>query len=103
MAFRYILRIPWLLNRLSGQELFMPIKMAQREIAEWILDILVKDLGLKPGNPVPDHELKQKYRARKGDSADISVGLKYAEAHEWMAYNSSDDTWHLTELGYQYA
>jgi hypothetical protein len=32
---------------------------------------------------VPDHELKEKYRAHKGDSADIKVGLKYAEGNEW--------------------
>jgi hypothetical protein len=53
--------------------------MTQRQVAEWIHDILVKDLRMKPGDPVPDHQLKEKYRSREGDSADIKVGLKYAE------------------------
>jgi len=44
--------------------------MTQQQVAEWILDILVKDLWLKPGTPVPDHQLREKYRARKADSAD---------------------------------
>ena len=48
----------------------MPIRMTQQQVAEWILDILVKDLWLKPGTPVPDHQLREKYRARKADSAD---------------------------------
>ncbi len=78
---------------------FMPIKMTRQKVAERILDILVKDLGLKPEDPVPDHQLKEKYRARNGDSADIKVGLKCAEEHEWLRYDLTTDTWHLTELG----
>ena len=81
----------------------MPIRMTQQQVAEWILDILVKDLCLKPGEPVPDHRLKEKYRARKGDSADIMVGLKYAEEHEWLTYDLAKDTWYLTELGHENA
>jgi hypothetical protein len=82
---------------------FMSIRMTQQQVAEWILDILVKDLHLKPGDPVPDHQLKEKYRARKGDSADIKVGLKYAEEHEWLMYDPTKNTWHLTELGHKNA
>jgi hypothetical protein len=78
---------------------FMSIRMTPQQVAEWILDILVKDLHLKPGDPVPDHQLKEKYRARKGDSADIKVGLKHAEEHEWLMYDPTTNTWHLTELG----
>jgi hypothetical protein len=52
---------------------------------------------------VPDHQLKEKYRARKGDSADIKVGLKYAEEHEWLMYHPTTNTWHLTELGHENA
>jgi hypothetical protein len=48
-------------------------------VAEWILDILVKELGLKAEDCVQDHELKNSYCERGGDSADITVGLKYAE------------------------
>lgn len=74
--------------------------MPQQEIAEWILDILVKDLGLKPGNPLPDQELKRRYRARNGDAADIKIGLAYAEAHDWLIYDGRNDTWYLTKFGY---
>lgn len=81
----------------------MPIRMTQQQVGEWILDILVKDLGLKPGNPVPDHQLKEKYRARKGDSADIKVGLKYAEDLGRLTYDRTSDNWHLTELGHETA
>lgn len=81
----------------------MPIKMTQQQVAEWILDILVKDLRMKPGDPVADHQLKEKYRARKGDSADIKVGLKYAADHEWLTYDLAKDTWYLTKLGHEIA
>ena len=81
----------------------MTISMTQQEVAEWILEILVKDLGLKPGDALPDQELKRRYRARNGDAADIKFGLGCAEAHEWLAYDESKDTWYLTALGYEYS
>jgi hypothetical protein len=81
----------------------MPISMTQQEVSEWILDILVKDIGLKPGDPVPDQQLKESYRARNGDSANIKEGLKYAGDQEWMSYDRSTQTWHLTQLGYESA
>jgi hypothetical protein len=81
----------------------MAIKMTQQDVAEWILDILVKDLGLKPGDPLPDHQLKEKYRARDGDSADMKVRLQYAEAHEWLTYDHAKEAWYLTEFGHQCA
>lgn len=77
----------------------MPIKMTQQDVAQWILDILVNDLGLKPEDPVPDQKLKEKYRARGGDSADIKEGLKYAADHEWLNFDSLTDTWYITDLG----
>jgi hypothetical protein len=82
----------------------MPIDMTEHEIAEWILDILVKDLKLKPGDAVSGLQLKQKYRDRKGDSGDIKQGLEYAEEQEWMAHDGPPAfTWRLTELGHEYA
>lgn len=80
----------------------MTIPMTQQVVAEWILDILVNELGLKPGDSVPDQQLKEKYRARKGDSSDIKAGLEYADQKEWLAYDGLKDTWYLTELGYEY-
>jgi hypothetical protein len=79
------------------------ISMTQQEVAEWILDILVKDLRLKPGDPVPDQKLKERYRARNGDSANIKEGLKYAGDHEWLLYEPTTQTWHLTEMGHENA
>jgi hypothetical protein len=82
----------------------MPIDMTQQEVAEWILDILVNDLKLKSGDPVPDQLLKQKYRDRKGDSAHIPEGLKFAEDREWLSHDGPPTyTWRLTELGHEYA
>jgi hypothetical protein len=52
---------------------------------------------------LPARSLKEKYRARKGDSADIKVGLKCAEEHEWLTYDLTKDTWYLTELGHENA
>ena len=79
---------------------FKTIPMTAPEVAELMLDILVNDLGLKAGDAVPDHQLKEKYRTRNGDGADITVGLKYAEAQEWVAYDSVSDAWFLTEVGH---
>ena len=79
------------------------IKITQQEITERILDILVNDLKLKPGAEVPDQQLKQKYRDRKGDSADIKEGLRYAEEQEWLSYDRAADTWHLTKQGHEIA
>jgi hypothetical protein len=78
-------------------------KLSQRDVAERILDILVKDLGLKPGERVPDHQLKEKYRAGGGDAADIQIGLKFAEAEEWLRYDRATQAWRITELGHEYA
>ena len=81
----------------------MTIPMTQQEVAEWILDILVKELGLAPGDAIPDQQLKERYRARKGDSSDIKAGLVYAEDAEWLRYDRLKDTWYLTELGHECA
>jgi hypothetical protein len=40
--------------------------MTQQEVAEWILDSLVNDLKLKPGDPMPDQQLKERYRGPQG-------------------------------------
>jgi hypothetical protein len=39
--------------------------------------------------------LKERYRARGGDSADIKVGLEYAEANEWLGYDGAKQAWYL--------
>jgi hypothetical protein len=79
------------------------MKITQRDVAERILDILVKDLRLKPGDPVPDQALKTQYRSGGGDAGNIKDGLKYAGDNEWLTYDPSKDAWYLTELGHEYA
>jgi hypothetical protein len=81
----------------------MALKLSKREVAERILDVLVKDLGLKPGERVPDHQLKEKYRAGGGDAGDIGIGLEYADTNEWLSYNAATEAWYLTEQGHEYA
>jgi hypothetical protein len=82
----------------------MPMKMTERDVAEWILDILVNELKLKPGDAVPDQQLKLKNRERNGDGGDIKKGLQYAEEQEWMAHDGPPTfTWRLTELGHEIA
>jgi hypothetical protein len=80
----------------------MVFDLSKRDVAERILDILVKDLGLKPGDRVPDHQLKAHYRLGGGDGGDIRVGLEYASAKEWLRYDRATDAWFLTELGQEY-
>jgi hypothetical protein len=81
----------------------MPIKMTQQDIAEWILDILVNDLKLKPGDVIPDQQLKQKYRERNGDSGDIRHGLEFAGDQEWLSWDAGTENWSLTDLGHESA
>lgn len=81
----------------------MSIKMTHQDVAEWILDILVNELGLKSGDEAPFQRLKERYRARKGDAANIADGLKFAGDQEWLRYDDIKDTWHLTALGHEYA
>jgi hypothetical protein len=50
----------------------------QQQVALWILEILVTELHLKPGDEVPFQKLKERYRARGGDSANIKDGLEFA-------------------------
>ena len=80
----------------------MPIKMTQQQIAEWILEILVEELKLKPGDRLPDQLLKERYRARKGDSGDIKIGLELATELEWLTLDEFAPTqFRLTKLGYE--
>jgi hypothetical protein len=79
------------------------IKISQQQVAERVLDILVNELKLKPGDVVPDQQLKQNYRERNGDAANIKDGLKYAGDQEWLSYEPTTHSWHLTDLGHQSA
>ena len=81
----------------------MTIKLTQRDVAERILAILVHELKLKPGEPMPDQELKTRYRAGGGDAADIKAGLMYADDQGWMTYDRPKHDWKLTELGHEIA
>lgn len=69
-------------------------ELSQREVAERILGILVKDFGLMPGERVSDHQLREKYRERGSDAADIQVGLEFAGADEWLSYDAATQDWY---------
>jgi len=80
----------------------MPIKISQQQVAEHLLDILVIELKLKPGDVVPDQQLKQKYREGNGDGGDIQHGLAYAGDQEWLEYHGAPAcNWTLTALGHE--
>jgi hypothetical protein len=81
----------------------MANKMTRDEVAEWVLDILVNELGLKSGDVVPMQLLKANYRARNGDSADIKHGLLCAEELEWLEPVPGGLDLRLTVLGYESA
>lgn len=73
------------------------------EIAHDLLDILVKDLGLKAGQRVPDQQLRNKFRERGGRSENIAAGLRYATDQEWLSFDNDNDAFHLTEVGFNAA
>jgi hypothetical protein len=52
---------------------------------------------------MPDQQLKERYRARNGDSADIKEGLKHAGDQGWLSYEPTTRIWHLTELRHESA
>jgi hypothetical protein len=81
----------------------MEIKLSRDEAAEWILGILVNELGLKPGDVVPLQLLKANYRARNGNSADIKHGLQCAVESEWLELVPGGQDLRLTVLGHESA
>jgi hypothetical protein len=81
----------------------MPIPISAQGVAEKMLEILVRDIGLKAGQDVPDQQLKERYRAHRHDAANLKVGFKYAGDRGWLEYDTARDVFRLTEDGYQYA
>jgi hypothetical protein len=85
------------------EQLLMATKPTPAELAETLLEILVKEIGLEPGHPVPDQLLKAKFRERGGHSEDIADGLKYAHGQYWLEYDSDKDAFFLTDAGFNAA
>jgi hypothetical protein len=81
----------------------MVIKMTRDEVAELIMDILVNELGVKPGDVVPLQLLKGNYSARNGASADIKHGLQCAMELEWLEPVPGSTDFRLTVLGHESA
>jgi hypothetical protein len=81
----------------------MGTKLTRDEVAEKVLDILINELGVKPGDVVPFQLLKANYRARNGDSAEIKHGLQCAEELEWLEPVPGGLDLRLTVLGYESA
>jgi hypothetical protein len=81
----------------------MPIPISAQGVAEKMLEILVREIGLKAGHDVPDQHLKQRYRAHSHDAANLKVGFEYACDRGWLEYDGARQLFRLTEDGYQYA
>ena len=81
----------------------MPIPISAQGVAEKMLEILVREIGLKTGQDVPGQQLKERYRTHRHDAADLKVGFKYACDHGWLECDAARDVFRLTEDGYQYA
>ena len=79
------------------------MKMTRDEVAGSILNIMVNELGLKPGDTVPLQLLKANYRARNGDSADIKHGVQCAMELEWLEQVPASLDFRLTMLGFESA
>ncbi|HEV2702802.1 MAG TPA: hypothetical protein VGV09_14320 [Steroidobacteraceae bacterium] len=77
--------------------------MTRGDVASWIMDILVNELGLKSGDTVPLQQLKGNYRARNGDAADIKHGLQCALELEWLDFAATAPDYRLTALGFESA
>jgi hypothetical protein len=88
-------------TRLRGTD--MPIEVTLEQVADTLLDILVKDLGLQPGQDIPDQTLKERFRARSYDAANIKDGLEYAHQRGWVQYDAARDRFTLTADGFEYA
>jgi hypothetical protein len=71
-----------------------------RETGEVIIEVLVKDLGLQPGGRVPDQALKAKFKERGRDQNEIAVGLKYAHNQDWLRYEEAEESFVLTQVGF---
>jgi hypothetical protein len=77
-----------------------------RETGEVIIEVLVKDLGLQPGGRVPDQALKARFKERGRDQNEmneIAVGLKYAHNQDWLRYEEAEESFVLTQVGFDAA
>jgi hypothetical protein len=81
----------------------MPIMITVEQGAERIIDILVKEIGLKAGQEVPAQLLKEKYRAHDYDAGDLPAGIKYAVDQGLLELAGPKNELRLTELGQEYA
>lgn len=77
--------------------------MSPPDAADLILDILVHDLALKPGQIVPDQMLKKKFTERGGRHSEIGAGLKYAHVQDWLDFDHDKQAFSVTNGGFERA
>jgi hypothetical protein len=74
---------------------------APSDPAELLLEILMHDLGLKPGDEIPDQRLKARYQARGHRADEIKTALKQAHDREWVRWEEVSDRFFVTQAGYE--
>ena len=89
--------------RITPEYIPMLKKPIAAETAEVILDVLVREVGLKPDQGVPDQLLKTKFMERGRRYDDIAAGLEYATAEQgWLQYDHGTDRLFLTQSGFDW-
>lgn len=71
-----------------------------RDTALLILEVLVHDIKMRPGDAVPDNALKARLANHGGDWQHIPAGLKYATEQDWLIYEACGDKFLLTDEGF---
>jgi hypothetical protein len=72
--------------------------------ATLLVEVLVRDIGLKAGEAAPDQRLKERYVARGHSPDEIASALKQAHAADWIRWDAvGGGTFFLTEAGFEAA
>ena len=71
-----------------------------RDTALLILEVLVHDLKMRPGDAGPDNVPNARFPNHGGDVRHIPAGLKYAAEQDWLIYEACGDKFLLTGEGF---
>jgi hypothetical protein len=75
---------------------------APSDHATLLVEVLVHDLGLRTGDAVPDHRLKERYIARGRGPDEIGIGLERAHGKDWLRWDAAGGgSFFLTETGFE--
>ncbi len=79
--------------------MFDPIH-GPRRIAKDVLEALVNDLKLQPGQFVYEDPVHIAFKFRGLAAEDIWAGLEYAKQQEWLMFDSVRRVYTLTKAGF---